>query len=107
MGERSVWSAQMETPNVLMKQVGDYAGSARLLDTTSQIQDNEEFYDVCVAFLLMPPRSFASVDAISGRPICRLEGVYFKTFIERLTGFPIDLVRAIEPLSVFPKIEQE
>lgn len=78
--------AQMETPNLLMKQVGDYAAICKAVGyKASQINDNEEFYDVCVAFLLDATEVLRDlVDAISGQPSAELKDFVTKTFIERL-----------------------
>ncbi|PIS11545.1 MAG: hypothetical protein COT73_03390 [Bdellovibrio sp. CG10_big_fil_rev_8_21_14_0_10_47_8] len=74
-----------EDPNHLIHKVGDYAAVCKAVGyKASQIRDNVQFYDICVALLLDGTEVLeAMVDGLSnGRN--EIKGLFSQTFLERL-----------------------
>lgn len=85
MGAAKSLSIVVDDPKHMIHKVADYSAICKAVGyKASQIQDNEQFYDICVALLLDGTEVLGEmVDALGGSPF-ELTEIFSTTFLERL-----------------------
>lgn len=77
--------ALMAEPDHLIHKIGDYSAICKAVGyKSSQIRDNEQFYDICVALLLDGTEVLEEmIDNVSSGQTT-IQNLFSKTFLERL-----------------------
>jgi hypothetical protein len=85
MGAARSLAAESEDRRQMIHKIADYAAICKAVGyKASQIKDNEQFYDICVALLLDGVEVLrAMVDSLGGKPI-KIKELFSTTFLERL-----------------------
>ncbi|MEZ0390999.1 MAG: hypothetical protein ACAH59_02210 [Pseudobdellovibrionaceae bacterium] len=73
-----------EKPGELIHKIADYAAICKAVGyKSSQIRNNEQFYDICVALLLDGTEVLQTMIASLSKPV-EIKELFSKTFLERL-----------------------
>lgn len=85
MGAAEMLGLQITDPNHMIHKVSDYAAICKAVGyKASQIKDNNQFYDICVALLLDGTEVLQVMirELLSGKT--DIKGLFTQTFLERL-----------------------
>jgi hypothetical protein len=85
MGGAKSLATVMDDPQHMIHKIGDYAALCKAVGyKASQIKDNPQFYDICVAFLLDATEMLTDMLGKNFETTKNFKELFSKTFLDRL-----------------------